>query len=105
MCNALMITLTYSLLLIVFFNSFFFYFSSTPTSASAKINGQTTPLDVTGLSQNEIQGLLLGSHPSSQSINVKREPEDLRKEPKSGRSQKVSTLQNRLLYSTIPLIT
>ena len=42
-----------------------------------------------GLSQNDIQGIL-GSHPSPQSINVKREPEDLRKEPKNSRSQKVS---------------
>lgn len=30
-----------------------------------KLNGQATPLDVSGLSQNEIQGLLLGSHPSA----------------------------------------
>lgn len=60
--------------------------SSAPT---AKINGQATPLDVSGLSQNEIQALLLGSHPSSQNLNVKREPEDLRKEPKSSRNQKV----------------
>lgn len=64
-----------------------FYTSSAPT---AKINGQTTPLDVTGLSQNEIQALLLGSHPSTQSVNVKREPEDLRKDPKCSRNQKVS---------------
>lgn len=62
------------------------YFSSTPTT---KINGQTTPLDVTGLSQNEIQALLLGSHPSTQNISVKREPEDLRKDPKCTRNQKV----------------
>lgn len=62
----------------------FCYFSSAPT---AKINGQTTPLE--GLSQNEIQGLLLGSHPSQQAINVKREPEDLRIDPKCPR-QKVS---------------
>ncbi|XP_055323114.1 protein grainyhead isoform X2 [Sitodiplosis mosellana] len=55
---------------------------------TAKINGQTTPLDVTGLSQNEIQALLLGSHPSTQSVNVKREPEDLRKDPKCSRNQK-----------------
>ncbi|XP_070140697.1 protein grainyhead isoform X1 [Drosophila kikkawai] len=32
---------------------------------SGKLNGQTTPIDVSGLSQNEIQGFLLGSHPSS----------------------------------------
>ena len=65
----------------------FHYFYSNPT---AKINGQTTPIDVSGLSQNEIQGLLHGSHPSQQSINVKREPEDLRKDPKCSRSQKVT---------------
>lgn len=65
--------------------SYSFNFSA-PT---AKINGQTTPLDVTGLSQNEIQALLLGSHPSAQSISVKREPEDLRKDPKCSRNQKV----------------
>ncbi|XP_062543424.1 protein grainyhead isoform X2 [Armigeres subalbatus] len=60
---------------------------------ATKINGQTTPLDVAGLSQNDIQGIL-GSHPSSQSsINVKREPEDLRKEPKNSRSQKVLVVQ------------
>lgn len=75
-------------------------YSATPTNATtattAKINGQTTPLDVTGLSQSEIQSLLLSSHPSAaaavaaQALSVKREPEDLRKEPKSSRSQKVS---------------
>lgn len=76
----------------LFTNSFLFNvyivlcISSAPT---AKINGQTTPLDVTGLSQNEIQALLLGSHPSTQSVNVKREPEDLRKDPKCSRNQKV----------------
>ncbi|XP_021698370.1 protein grainyhead isoform X3 [Aedes aegypti] len=59
---------------------------------ATKINGQTTPLDVPGLSQNDIQGIL-GSHPSPQSINVKREPEDLRKEPKNSRSQKVLVVQ------------
>lgn len=59
------------------------------SAPTAKINGQTTPLDVTGLSQNEIQALLLGSHPSTQNINVKREPEDLRKDPKCSRNQKV----------------
>ncbi|XP_055707711.1 protein grainyhead isoform X11 [Phlebotomus papatasi] len=65
---------------------------SNPTT---KINGQTTPLDVSGLSQNEIQGLLLGSHPSSQNITVKREPEDLRKDPKCSRSsQKVLVVQS-----------
>ncbi|XP_055380149.1 protein grainyhead isoform X2 [Condylostylus longicornis] len=133
---------------------------STPTTG--KLNGQTTPLDVSGLSQNEIQGLLLGSHPSTspstssqqqsaasvaaatqaaistattsiaavspaivaaavangtvvvtdhsqqqhhsqhnnqqqqhnvQSINIKREPEDLRKDP-GGRSQKVLVVQS-----------
>ncbi|XP_059615608.1 protein grainyhead isoform X2 [Phlebotomus argentipes] len=65
---------------------------SNPTT---KINGQTTPLDVSGLSQNEIQGLLLGSHPSSQNITVKREPEDLRKDPKCTRSsQKVLVVQS-----------
>lgn len=76
------------------------FFHSAPTTA--KLNGQTTPLDVSGLSQNEIQGLLLGSHPSAasaaatatspsattvvvtdqQNISVKREPEDLRMDPK-----------------------
>lgn len=54
------------------------------------MNGQATPIDVSGLSQNEIQGLLLGAHPSSQNIHVKREPEDLRKDPKCSRNQKVS---------------
>ncbi|XP_058465164.1 protein grainyhead isoform X2 [Malaya genurostris] len=63
------------------------------SNPTAKINGQTTPLDVSGLSQNDIQGILLGSHPSSQTINVKREPEDLRKEPKNSRSQKVLVVQ------------
>lgn len=64
-----------------------FFFNSSPTT---KLNGQTTPIDVSGLSQNDIQGLLLGgSHPSSQNINVKREPEDLRKDPKCPRNQKV----------------
>lgn len=77
-------------------------YSATPTNATtattAKINGQTTPLDVTGLSQSEIQSLLLSSHPSAaaavaaQALSVKREPEDLRKEPKSSRSQKVSVI-------------
>ncbi|XP_031620365.1 protein grainyhead isoform X6 [Contarinia nasturtii] len=62
---------------------------------TAKINGQTTPLDVTGLSQNEIQALLLGSHPSTQNVNVKREPEDLRKiDPKCSRNQKVLVVQS-----------
>ncbi|XP_016947074.1 protein grainyhead isoform X8 [Drosophila biarmipes] len=107
---------------------------------SGKLNGQTTPIDVSGLSQNEIQGFLLGSHTSSsatvtttgvvstttishhqqqqqqqqhqqqqhpgdivsaagvgsagsnassavqqqQLISIKREPEDLRKDPKNG---------------------
>ncbi|KAM7343065.1 grainy head isoform 6-T8 [Cochliomyia hominivorax] len=117
---------------------------------SAKLNGQTTPLDVSSLSQNEIQGLLLGSHPSattaavaaaaanvttsttlaqqqqqqqhqqqqqstivsaagvgtgtvvitadqhrqqaaSTTINIKREPEDLRKDPKNGTASNGST--------------
>ncbi|XP_059226598.1 protein grainyhead isoform X2 [Stomoxys calcitrans] len=35
------------------------------SSTVSKLNGQTTPLDVSSLSQNEIQGLLLGSHPSA----------------------------------------
>jgi hypothetical protein len=52
------------------------------------VNGHA--LDVPGLSQNEI-GLLLGSHhQSQQAVNVKREPEDLRIDPKCPRSQKVS---------------
>uniref|UniRef100_A0A1I8QEN9 Grh/CP2 DB domain-containing protein n=1 Tax=Stomoxys calcitrans TaxID=35570 RepID=A0A1I8QEN9_STOCA len=38
---------------------------SAPSSTVSKLNGQTTPLDVSSLSQNEIQGLLLGSHPSA----------------------------------------
>ncbi|KAL5274991.1 GRHL2 family protein [Megaselia abdita] len=104
---------------------------SAPTTNN-KLNGQTTPLDVSGLSQNEIQGLLLGSHPSStsssssaassvatttsvasnptavvvtsghhhqhqpQSINIKREPEDLRKDPKnlSDHHRKVLVVQS-----------
>ena len=45
---------------------------------------------MSGLSPNEIQGLLMGAHPSSQNINVKREPEDLRKDPKCSRNQKVN---------------
>lgn len=64
------------------------------TSAPAKINGHAQ-LDVPGLSQNEIQGLLLGSHhQSQQAINVKREPEDLRIDPKCPRSQKVLVVQS-----------
>ncbi|XP_035788093.1 protein grainyhead-like isoform X3 [Anopheles albimanus] len=58
-------------------------------SGGAKL---TTPLDVSGLSQSDIQGLLIGSHQSA--INVKREPEDLRKEPKNPRSQKGPSHQN-----------
>ncbi|KAM7343067.1 grainy head isoform 8-T10 [Cochliomyia hominivorax] len=120
------------------------------SAPSAKLNGQTTPLDVSSLSQNEIQGLLLGSHPSattaavaaaaanvttsttlaqqqqqqqhqqqqqstivsaagvgtgtvvitadqhrqqaaSTTINIKREPEDLRKDPKNGTASNGST--------------
>ncbi|KAL7045770.1 hypothetical protein ACKWTF_002329 [Chironomus riparius] len=60
---------------------------------STKVNGHA-PLDVPGLSQNEIQGLLLGSHQSQQAINVKREPEDLRIDPKCPRSQKVLVVQS-----------
>lgn len=110
---------------------------TTTTTAIAKLNGggQTTPLDVSGLSQCEIQGLLLGAHPSAASpgsvvvptsspsldhhhqqqqqqhhhhhltsngvllaqgsgsnMSIKREPEDLRKDPSKcpSRSQKVS---------------
>uniref|UniRef100_A0A182U5I1 Uncharacterized protein n=1 Tax=Anopheles melas TaxID=34690 RepID=A0A182U5I1_9DIPT len=48
------------------------------TNAGAKLNGQTL----------QAMDLLLGAHPSSQAINVKREPEDLRKEPKNPRNQK-----------------
>lgn len=73
----------YSILTLFFFLSF----CSTP----AKLNGHAQ-LDVPGLSQNEIQGLLLGSHQSQQAINVKREPEDLRIDPKCPRSQKVSKM-------------
>ncbi|XP_049293651.1 protein grainyhead-like isoform X1 [Anopheles funestus] len=51
------------------------------TNAGAKLNGQTL----------QAMDLLLGAHPSTQAINVKREPEDLRKEPKNPRSQKVSS--------------
>uniref|UniRef100_A0A6E8VMG9 Grh/CP2 DB domain-containing protein n=1 Tax=Anopheles coluzzii TaxID=1518534 RepID=A0A6E8VMG9_ANOCL len=51
------------------------------TNAGAKLNGQTL----------QAMDLLLGAHPSSQAINVKREPEDLRKEPKNPRNQKVSS--------------
>ncbi|XP_063703092.1 protein grainyhead isoform X2 [Culicoides brevitarsis] len=72
--------------------------SANATASSAKLNGQhTTPLDVTGLSQSEIQGLLLSSHPSAAAAvaaSVKREPEDLRKEPKTTRSQKVLVVQS-----------
>lgn len=117
------------------------YNYSAPTTNN-KLNGQTTPLDVSGLSQNEIQGLLLGSHPSStssssaassvatttsvagnptavvvttehhhhhhhqhqpQSINIKREPEDLRKDPKNlnDNHRKVSASDSRLIYLII----
>ncbi|XP_037043523.1 protein grainyhead isoform X4 [Bradysia coprophila] len=64
------------------------------SSPATKLNGQATPIDVSGLSQNEIQGLLLGAHPSSQNIHVKREPEDLRKDPKCSRNQKVLVVQS-----------
>ncbi|XP_075167129.1 grainy head isoform X2 [Haematobia irritans] len=116
------------------------HIQSAPSSTVSKLNGQTTPLDVSSLSQNEIQGLLLGSHPSATTagsaganvtsasniahqqqsaivaasaaaaangasggpgtvvitadqqrqqsnattISIKREPEDLRKDPKNG---------------------
>lgn len=86
----------------IFLSSFLHY--STPTT---KLNGQTTPLDVTGLSQNELHGLLIGPHPSSQTINVKREPEDLRKEPKCQRSQKVrkENINTKLTYNIkVPII-
>lgn len=73
------------------FNYNYLFFPSF-LSAPAKLNGHAQ-LDVPGLSQNEI-GLLLGghqgSHQSQQAINVKREPEDLRIDPKCPRSQKVS---------------
>ncbi|KAJ6641308.1 Protein grainyhead, partial [Pseudolycoriella hygida] len=64
-------------------------------SPATKLNGQATPIDVSSLSQNDIQGLLLGAHPSSQNIHVKREPEDLRKDPnpKCSRNQKVLVVQ------------
>jgi hypothetical protein len=59
-------------------------------SAPTKVNGHAH-LDVPGLSQNEIQGLLLGSHHQpQQTVSVKREPEDLRIDPKCPRNQKVS---------------
>lgn len=102
--------------------------TTTTTQAIAKLNaGQTTPLDVSGLSQCEIQGLLLGAHPSAVSpgsvvvpasspsldqqqhslhhhhhmtpngvvltqgsgsnLSIKREPEDLRKDPSKGPSR------------------
>uniref|UniRef100_A0AAG5DAH1 Grh/CP2 DB domain-containing protein n=1 Tax=Anopheles atroparvus TaxID=41427 RepID=A0AAG5DAH1_ANOAO len=61
---------------------------------AAKLNGQTTPIDVSSLSHSDLQGLLLGTHQSSQAVNVKREPEDLRKEPKNPRSQKGPSHQN-----------
>lgn len=79
----------------------FFCISSAPT----KSNGLATPLDVTGLSQNELQALLLGSHPSTQSVNVKREPEDLRKDPKCSRNQKVMYINAKYfsLYCTVEL--
>ncbi|XP_035913819.1 protein grainyhead-like isoform X2 [Anopheles stephensi] len=51
------------------------------TNTGAKLNGQTL----------QAMDLLLGAHPSTQAINVKREPEDLRKEPKNPRNQKVSS--------------
>lgn len=75
-------------------------------STPAKLNGHA-PLDVSGLSQNEIQGLLLGSHhQSQQTINVKREPEDLRVDPKCPRSQKVrrNIFINIFLYYLFLLI-
>lgn len=67
----------------------YLFISLSICSTPAKLNGHAQ-LDVPGLSQNEIQGLLLGSHQSQQAINVKREPEDLRIDPKCPRSQKVS---------------
>ncbi|XP_049307801.1 protein grainyhead isoform X1 [Bactrocera dorsalis] len=123
------------------------HLQSTPTAGNNKLNGQTTPLDVSGLSQNEFQGLLLGSHPSAaggngnasttpttisqhsaivaaataaaaaaggatavvvtaeqqrqqqqaqQTISIKREPEDLRKEPKSGVSSTIVDATNSI---------
>ncbi|XP_050323639.1 protein grainyhead isoform X4 [Bactrocera neohumeralis] len=122
------------------------HLQSTPTGGNNKLNGQTTPLDVSGLSQNEFQGLLLGSHPSAaggngnasttpttisqhsaivaaataaaaaaggatavvvtaeqqrqqqaqQTISIKREPEDLRKEPKSGVSSTIVDATNSI---------
>lgn len=83
---AVLMLIWFDVLFYILLDVFLLLFSSTPTT---KITGQTTPLDVTGLSQNEIQALLLGSHPSTQNISVKREPEDLRKDPKCSRNQKV----------------
>lgn len=80
------------LILIIFVVLIKIFFRS--LSAPAKLNGHAQ-LDVPGLSQNEI-GLLLGSHhQSQQAINVKREPEDLRIDPKCPRSQKVSRRKKR----------
>lgn len=64
------------------------------------MNGHATgtPIEVNGLSQNELQGLLLDSHQSQQAINVKREPEDLRVDPKCPRSQKVSEFISLFYY-------
>lgn len=101
----------YSYFSVLFIHWFFFSLFLSICSTPAKLNGHAQ-LDVPGLSQNEIQGLLLGSHQSQQAINVKREPEDLRIDPKCPRSQKVSkkmsfflcffSLSLRLLHS-LPL--
>ena len=96
---------------------------ATTTTAIAKLNGgQTTPLDVSGLSQSEIQGLLLGAHPSGVSPgsvvvpaaspsleqqhhlasngvlmsqgSIKREPEDLRKDSSKGQGGRIQKVSN-----------
>lgn len=83
-----------------YFDVFFLIFLLSLYSAPAKlVNGHA--LDVPGLSQNEI-GLLLGSHhQSQQAVNVKREPEDLRIDPKCPRSQKVSKKKHKTYENTM----
>uniref|UniRef100_A0A182QQW0 Uncharacterized protein n=1 Tax=Anopheles farauti TaxID=69004 RepID=A0A182QQW0_9DIPT len=55
------------------------------SNLGAKLNGQA----------QQAMDLLLGTHQSAQAINVKREPEDLRKEPKNPRNQKGPIYETR----------
>lgn len=79
------------ILITIVSHTYFFLFSLFFTSsAPAKLVNGHAQLDVPGLSQNEIGLLLSSHHQSQQAVNVKREPEDLRIDPKCPRSQKVS---------------